>query len=172
MSEEITKTKQLQREERQKKRESTFGKMITHMVKRENGSIRVVYDFQNCISRTDPTGARDTDLNYLMERYQPDQLAMYIAARNQHRPEIKGHDFTREPDLQTAKNEVYRLKSEFEKLPEEIKNRFGTVDKFLKFIDNPANAEKLVELKLLTKKQIQKLEPEPMPTPTPTPTPT
>jgi len=99
--------------------------------------------------------AHETDLNYLIEKFRPDELAAYIAARGQKRQEIIGHDFSIEPNLQDARNITYKLKTAFDSLPDEIKYNFKNHVEFIKFIDNPANQEKMIKLGLLTKKQIQ-----------------
>jgi len=96
-----------------------------------------------------------SDINYLMQRFQPDELAAYIAARSQYRREILGHDFSQEPSLQEAKNITYKLKQEFENLPDDVRVNFKNHVEFLKFIDNPANQEKMIKLGLMTKREIQ-----------------
>lgn len=139
-----------------------LNKMITHETRRPDGSIRVQFDYSNCPTLTEQHTAHLTNINYLMEKYKPDELAAYIAARNQYRQEILGHDFSKEPSLQDANNIVYRSKQEFENLDPKIKYSFKNHVEFLKFIDNPANAEKMLELGILTKKQIKNLQiPEP-----------
>lgn len=122
--------------------------------KRANGSMRIAYDYSNCPTRTEQHTGHLTDVNYLMDKMQPDELAAYIAARNQYRREILNHDFSSEPSLMDAKNLIYSLQSEFQKLPDEIKNQFKSHVEFLKFIDNPANQEKMLKLGLMTKKEI------------------
>lgn len=159
-----------------------FNKVIIHESIRKNGSLRIQQDFSNCPTLAEQHTAHLTNINYLIERYKPDELQAYITARNQFRTEIINHDFSLEPDLQGAKNIVYESRSEFDKLNPIIKNQFRNHVEFLKFIDNPANAEKMVRLGVLTPIQLQKLlvsdnpivlrKPEPTPKPTsPTPTP-
>lgn len=156
--------------------EITPGKLneiIIHRSRRKNGSLRIQRDFSYCPTLAEQHTAHLTDINYLMEKYKPDELAAYIAARNQHRQEILEHDFSEEPNLQEAKNVIAKSKREFEALPDDVKYQFKNHLEFLKFIDNPANAEKMLKLGLLTPRQIQdiKIE-EPAATPPPTPTPT
>lgn len=102
-----------------------------------------------------------SDINYLMERYQPDELAAYIAARSQWRQEIIGHDFSLEPNLQEGLNRVNQLKQDFEELDPEIKKHFKNHVEWLKFIDNPANQEKMIKMGLMTKREIEKHTSEP-----------
>lgn len=123
--------------------------------KRPNGSLRIQQDYSNCPTLTEQHTAHLTDLNYLIKTHKPDELAAYIAAKNAHKQEILGHDFASEPDLQGAKNITYHLKKSFEALPEEIRKNFKNHVEFLKFIDNPANQEKMIRLGLMTKKEVE-----------------
>lgn len=125
---------------------------------RPNGTIRQQQNFEFCPTLAEQHTAHLTDINYLMEKYKPDELAAYIAARNQFRQEVIGHDFSSEPSMQDAKNIIYRSKQEFEELPNEIKHSFKNHLEFLKFIDNPANAEKMYKMGILTKKQIETIK--------------
>lgn len=135
-----------------------LNKVIIVRTIRPNGTLREQQDFSNCVSLTDQSQAKETDINYLMQRFKPDELAAYIAARAAGKEEIIGHDFSQEPDLQSAKNVVYVSQQAFLALPEEIRNQFRNHVEFLKFIDNPANAEKMVKLGLLQRKQIEDLQ--------------
>lgn len=141
--------------------------------RRPDGSLRRQQDFSNCPTLTEQHTAHLTNINYLIEKYKPDELAAYIAARTQYRQEIVGHNFAAEPSLQDAKNIVYRSKQEFEALGEDITSQFRNHVEFLKFVDNPANAEKLIKLGLITPKQLSNIQiPDPSLTPSsPTPTP-
>lgn len=130
----------------------------TIVTRRPNGTLRIRHDFSNCPTMAEQHTAHLSDINYLMKKMQPDELAMYIAARNQHRREILGHDFSQEPSLQDARQVVYESKKYFEQLPEEIRKNFPNHLEFLKFIDNPQNAEKMIKLGLLTKQQIDQIK--------------
>mgnify|MGYP000138010005 CR=1 FL=1 len=174
---EISKEKKLEREQREKQRNSPLNKMIVHVTKRDNGRLRIQFDYSNCPTRTEQHSAHETDINYLMKKYQPDELASYIAARNAHRQEIVGHDFSREPSLQDAKNMALQMKKAYDELPEEIKKEFPNHLEFLKFIDNPRNQEKMIKMGLLKPKEIEdltqqktdtKIDEKSTPTPTPT----
>lgn len=126
--------------------------------RRSDGSLRYAMDFQNCPSMAEQHTAHLTNINYLMERYKPDELAQYLAARNQYRQEIIGHDFSTEPNLQEGRNFVYQSRQAFEQLPEEIRNNFKSHLEFLKFIDNPDNVDKMLKLGILTEKQISDIQ--------------
>lgn len=123
---------------------------------RPNGTLRIQQDFSNCPTLTEQHTAHLTDLNYLIEKYKPDELAAYMAARETYRREIIGHDFTLEPSLQESKNHVYRLKKAYEELPEDIRLQFRSPAEWYKFIDNPANQEKMLKLGLIKPKDLQK----------------
>lgn len=137
--------------------EGKLNEVIKIITRRRDGSLRIQQDFQNCPTLTEQHTAHLTDINYLIEKYKPDELAAYIAARNQYRQEILGHDFSREPNMQDGMNVVYRSRKEFDALPDEVKLQFKNHVEFLKFLDNPANAEKLVKMGVLTKKQVENL---------------
>ena len=132
-----------------------LNEMILHESKRADGSTRIQYDFTYCPSLTEQHQAHMTDLNFLIEKYKPDELAAYIAARSSYRAEILGHDFSQEPSLQDAKQIVYDAKKIFENLDPDVRSQFRSTLDFIKFIDNPANAEKMLKLGLLTPQQVK-----------------
>ncbi|AZL82822.1 internal scaffolding protein [Apis mellifera associated microvirus 33] len=134
-----------------------LNEVIIKETRRPNGTLRRTLDFKNCPTLAEQHSAHLTDLNYLIAKHKPDELAAYLAAREQSRPEIIGHDFTREPELMDAKTIVYHMKKHFEALPSEIKDQFKSHVEFLKFIDNPANQDKMIKLGLLKQKEIDQL---------------
>lgn len=144
--------------------EGKLNEVIILTSQRKNKSVRVQQDFQFCPTLTEQHTGHLTDLNYLVSKYKPDELAAYIAAKSAHRQEIVGHDFSQEPSLQDANNEVYRIKKAFEQIPEEIRSQFRNHVEFLKFIDNPANQEKMIKLGLLDKQEIANLTTTPQTT--------
>lgn len=154
-------------------KEGKLNEVITRWSRRKNNSLRVQQDFEFCPTLAEQHTAHLSDINYLIEKFKPDELQAYIQARTQHRTEILGHDFSREPNLQESKNIIYESKKAYSELPEEITNQFSNHLEFLKFIDNPSNAEKMVKLGLLKPKQIQQITGnEPVKTTEPTRTPT
>lgn len=134
-----------------------LNQVIIKETRRANGSLRIQQDFSNCPTLAEQHTAHLTNLNYLIEKYKPDELAAYMAAREQYRKEIVGHDFSAEPSYQDAKNVVYQSRKAFDELPDDIKYQFKNHVEFLKFIDNPANAEKMIKLGILTPKEIDKI---------------
>lgn len=135
-----------------------LNQIITVTTKRPDGSLRIQQDFQLCPTMAEQHTAHLSDINYLIEKYKPDELSAYLAARTQHRQEILGHDFSKEPTLQEAKNIVLESKNAFLALPEEVRRNFSNHLEFLKFIDNPANAEKLIKLGIATKRELEKIQ--------------
>lgn len=123
---------------------------------RPNGKKRVQISFKNCVSLTDKTGAQEADLNYLVKKYSPSEFAAWMLMRQ--RPEINGHDFSKEPERMHAMNEEKRINDLYEKLAPEIKAQFSNPLQFLKFIDDKLNKEKLIKMGLITNKQVEDLE--------------
>lgn len=134
-----------------------FNKVIHVEVRRPDGSLRVAQDFSNCVSMTDQSRAHETDINYLMKRHQPDELAAYISARNINRKEILNHDFSQETDMAQSLTLVGKAKKVFEELPIELRSKFKNVVQFFQYLDNPGNEDKLIQFGLATKEQIAKL---------------
>lgn len=124
----------------------------------ENNRRRISFDYSNCPTMAEQHTAHLTDINYLMEKYAPDELAAYLAARSSHRQEILGHDFSQEPSLQDSMNVVVQSRKAFDELPDDVKMHFKNHVEFLKFIDNPENTEKMIKLGILTKKEIEKIK--------------
>lgn len=135
-----------------------LNKVIYKETRRSDGSLRIQQDFTNCPTMAEQHTAHLSDINYLIAKYKPDELSAYLAARSQYRTEVLGHDFSQEPDLQDAKNILYKSKQEFETLPDEVKFQFKSHLEFLKFIDNPDNVQKMLKLGILTVNQIEKIQ--------------
>lgn len=79
-------------------KQGKLNEVIIVRTTRPDGSIREQQDFEFCPSMAEQHTAHLTDINYLIEKYKPDELAAYLAARTQYRQEIVGHDFSQEPD--------------------------------------------------------------------------
>lgn len=135
-----------------------LNQLIEKVTIRPDGSRRIQWDYEFCPSMAEQGTGHLTDINFLMERYKPDELAAYLAARSQVRKEITGHDFSTEPSLQDAKNIIYNSKQAFNNLSDDVKGHFANHLEFLKFIDNPANADKLVKLGLATPRELEAIK--------------
>jgi len=134
-----------------------LNQVIVNEYMREDGSVAVEYDYQYCPSQTDQTQAHMSDLNYLVAKYKPDELAAYMAARNSYRQEVLGHDFSVEPSHMEAKNIIKNAEDLINRLPAHIRDSFRSPLDFVKFVDNPQNTEILVKSGLANLKEIQKI---------------
>lgn len=134
-----------------------LNEVIIVETKRPNGTLRIQQDFSFCPSLAEQHTAHLSDLNYLIARYKPDELAAYVAARAAHRPEILGHDFSIEPSMQDSKNVVYLSRKIFDSLSDDVKMQFKNHLEFFKFIDNPDNQDKMIKLGLVQKKDVEAL---------------
>lgn len=149
----------LTKEQADKLEDGHLNQLVMIVEKRADGTVSMAPDFRFCPTLTDQHAAHTTDINYLMEKYQPDELATYMASRNQFRQEILGVDFSEEPQLQDAMNTRLKLQQAFEKLDPDIRNHFRNHVEFLRYLENPQNKEKLIKIGLLKEKQIQELLP-------------
>ena len=96
-----------------------------------------------------------TDLNYLIAKFKPDELAAYMAARNSYRQEILDHDFSMEPELADAKAMVNAARRVMQMLPADVLQQFHSPLDFLRYLDNPQNQEALIKAGILTRRDIQ-----------------
>lgn len=125
----------------------------------ELGRYRIMEDYSDVPSQTDQSQRDENNIALLVQKYKPDELAHLLAAKYGHKQEINNYDFSQEPDHQEAMNIVYRIREEFNSLPEQIKYLFkGKPSEFLKFADNPQNLKQLVEWGLAEK--IEKIKQE------------
>lgn len=120
---------------------------------------QVSQDFSEVASLTDQHSIHTNDLNVLVARYTPDELTNYLLAKQTRRP-IEGHDFSKEPSYQDALNEVNRIKKVFLDLPHEVQSQFKSPMDFVKFVDNPHNVDRLVEMKLLERVDLTPPQPQ------------
>lgn len=104
------------------------------------GEYRVQQDFTDVPSHTDQSQIYENNVSKLVEKYAPDELAQYLAAKNQNRPVILDHDFSQEPELMYAMNSAVQIQREFDNLPQLLKDFFHNKPaEFLKFCENPKN---------------------------------
>ncbi|WNK14268.1 MAG: internal scaffolding protein [Microvirus sp.] len=107
-------------------------------------NFRIQQDFSDVPSQVDQSQRDENNISVLVKKYAPDELAAYLAAKHGHKQEIMNHDFSQEPDLQESMNIVYRIRSEFEALPDQLQYLFkGKPAEFLKFCENPQNLPQL-----------------------------
>jgi hypothetical protein len=115
---------------------------------RPDGTTSVTFDYTGCPSKTEPHHYNETNLDYLVKKYKPDELIAYLQARTFNRnPQF--HDFNVEPNLQDAMNIRYKLNKKFQELPTAVQAHFGNVLNYMRFIDNPDNIPALQKMGLL-----------------------
>lgn len=131
-----------------------LGEMLVIETERKGSGPRVQFDFKNCPTMTDQSSAFLTDINYLVQKFTPDELTQYLEQRNQYRQEILGHDFSQEPNYQDGLNRVVEIKKVLESMPDEIKMYCKNPLEFVKFLDDPRNQEILIRHKIITPKEI------------------
>lgn len=85
----------------------------------------------------------ETDINKIMARYQRTGAIDHFAKWSPSYGEFSACD------LQTAQNIVIRARQMFADLPSSIRNLTESPEGFLKFVQDPQNAPKLVELGLV-----------------------
>ena len=89
--------------------------------------------------------AEACDINSMLERYEKTGVITTMQTLP-----FDG-DFTRIPDFQTALNAVMSAQAMFDSLPAKVRREFDNDPaKFLDFMDDPANADRIIELGLAT----------------------
>lgn len=114
---------------------STQIRATTITTKREDGSYRIQKCFLDSYSRTKPEFQRETTLKNIVAsgQFQPAQNPLDYA------------DLTNEPNLRDVFRTVHEVKSNFEKLPSDIRKLMDNDPSNLKdFLTNPDNKELLV----------------------------
>ena len=126
----------------------------------KRGEYRIQQCFADVPSQADQSQRDENNISLLVKKYKPDELAQYLALKNQSRTPIEDHDFSEEPNLQEAMNSAYQIKEQFASLPEEIQFKFrGNPVEFLKFCANPQNLKQLEQWGLATISILKKEEP-------------
>ena len=92
---------------------------------------------------------KECDINGIMARYEKTGLIEHV---NNHQGDYG--DFTEAPsDYQSALDQVIAAQEMFMTIPAKVRAQFGNdPGQFLKFVEDPANAEQLVELGLANPK--------------------
>lgn len=122
---------------------------------RKNGTKRV-YTRNTAPSKTDPSWAKEADVNNIMEKYRKTGQVNYLA-KNQGR----FADVSEIPDLSQALNDVARSNAAFMALPSELRLRFGnSPNEMVKFIHNPDNYQECVSLGIFPKPKSTPQAPE------------
>lgn len=99
-------------------------------------------------SRTKQSFKDETDINNILKKYKEHGRIPDISAGN---PQFG--DFSQIDDYQGCLNTVIAARQKFDSLPEKIRNEFSNdPGKFLNFVGDPKNGEKLVSLGLATQR--------------------
>lgn len=96
---------------------------------------------------TEQHHAKACDINGILEKYQRTGV---LEHRNEHRGEYAFVDGT---TFQECMNVVAKANSMFEELPAKVRQEIGSPKAFLEFVQNPANAKKMVEMGLATSRE-------------------
>ena len=91
----------------------------------------------------------ETDINNIVRKYNKTGLIDHLNQFEKHYGDMTGYDY------QEAMNTVAAANTMFEGLPSSIRNKFDNDPaKFINFVDDEANADKLVEMGLAKPKDI------------------
>ena len=115
-------------------------------------------------SRTKQEFKNDCDINRIMSKFQRTGALTHFANYSATYGDITALDY------QTAQNTLIRARNLFDSLPSSVRKIVSTPAGFLDFVQDPKNAEKLIELGLRPKPVSAPAEPV-TPTPPATPTP-
>lgn len=112
----------------------------------KTGRVRVFTHFDENVdpSMTDESMARDTDVNYIMEKYMKGEHVQFIN-------EGRGHyiDLTEFPDFDKAMEIVGKAKSAFQLLPPQLREKFNQdPHQLVNYLQDPKNDAEAVELGL------------------------
>lgn len=111
-------------------------------------------------SRTKQSMKDECDVNLILARHSRTGILSHLNQMEARYGDLVGIDF------QTAANIVADARSLFEELPAKIRKKFGNnPGQFLEFTDDPANRDKLVEMGLATKREVQSMQTQPSQTP-------
>lgn len=98
-------------------------------------------------SRTQQHDAKYTDINYILKRYEKDQILEHV---NQHQGEYG--DFSMTPDFQESMNKLNDAQNMFMTLPASVRKKFeNDPGQFLAYATDEKNKEGMQELGLLPK---------------------
>ncbi|AJK28314.1 putative minor capsid protein [Eel River basin pequenovirus] len=96
-------------------------------------------------TRTVQSEKKNSDINYIMEKYQKTGLVSHVATHHG-----RYGDFSNPVDYMTALNVVIAAEEMFSSLPASIRKKFDNdPHQFLEFTTNPDNFDEMVELGLV-----------------------
>lgn len=115
--------------------------------RKENMKLKVVkpFDDTNTVvyksdkpSLTDPSFTKESDIGYLIEQYRVNRIPL-PTVNVQYGTSPTADEYTKAMEM------VASLKSQFELLPSNVRDRFQTVQNYLEFIGNPSNLRESYE---------------------------
>lgn len=107
-------------------------------------------------SMTQQSFKKECDINQIIAKHEKNgTLSEFLMASRQERPGTYG-DFSDSVAYDEALNMVSAANQRFDALPARLRERFSnSPSEFLKFINNPKNADEAVELGILKKSQAE-----------------
>lgn len=123
---------------------------------------RFVYARKPGIAFTQPSKAvqsekNNVDINTIVKRYKKTGLLPVLD-----RKQLYG-DFSNSEDFLTLQNKIANVRSDFERLPSAMRERFSNdPGQLIDFLADPANVKEAVEMKLLPVSALPKEEPAPV----------
>ena len=102
-------------------------------------------------SRTKQSFKDETDINFIMRKFEKTGML-------EHRNEHQGNygDYTNFEDYQTSMNSILAAQEAFASVPSRIRKEFDNDPAtFLRFVQNPENVDKMIEMGLATRTNLK-----------------
>lgn len=96
-------------------------------------------------SKTDPSYLKETDVNYIIQKFTKTGQITHLTRKTG-----SYADVSNATDLLNALNTIRESQQSWLQQPEEIRERFGSPEKLIKFLNNPKNLKEAEKLGLLT----------------------
>lgn len=114
------------------------------------------------VSLTKQSFKDECDINLIMKRFEKTGAIEHLAKFGPQYADVSAMDFKQAMDIVALGNSMW------EELPVSVKQRCGSPEGFLEFVNDPANAGELVELGLATAESAVKKDAEAITAPTTT----
>lgn len=109
-------------------------------------------DFSDDPGRTKQAFRDECDVNLIIKKYDRQGILTHLNKLEAQYGDVSGVDFQAALDL------VTRTRGFFEQLPSSVRRSFGNDPaNFLDFCDNPANADRLVEMGVASRQEVDEL---------------
>lgn len=114
-----------------------------------------VMAFEGSDGRTQQHFQAECDINNILAKYRKTGIIEHV-----NRAQEKFGDFTQYGDLATDMDKVAKAQQSFEMLPAALRNEFkNSIPDFFKFVQDPKNKDKCIELGIFKKPEAPKLDP-------------